>query len=126
MYDVVVYSNLIDLHVAVQTCPDFAVYTSDWVVPAISFSRQKAANDSSTKDWGSAEGCLKQSPLCILLDRGGLSPCDNGSINICTQNQTCCNNRIFSSAWKIWNKEMSYSNSFSLEEERGRQVLPRA
>ena len=33
MYDVRVYSNLIDLHVAVQTCPDFAVYTFDWVVP---------------------------------------------------------------------------------------------
>ena len=90
----------------------------------ISFSRQKAANDSSTKDWGSVEGCLKQSPLCILLDRGGLSPCDNGSINIRTQNQTCCNNRIFSSTWKIWNKEMSYSNSFSLEEESGEAGPP--
>ena len=38
---------------------------------------------------------MKQSPLCILLDRGGQSPCDNGPINICTQNQTFCNNRIF-------------------------------
>ena len=71
MYGVRVYSNLIDLHMAIHRLAQILQCIILTGCPQSHSPDRRQPVTAAPRTGGCVEGHMKQSPLCILLDRGG-------------------------------------------------------